>query len=38
MSKKGREGASAVYPEMVYDTPSISSGAQSYLNLVVPQS
>jgi hypothetical protein len=37
MSKKGREGASAVYPEMVYDTPSISSGAQSYLNLVVPQ-
>jgi hypothetical protein len=38
MSKKGREGASAVYPEMVYDAPSISSGAQSYLNLVVPQS
>jgi hypothetical protein len=38
MSKKGREGASAVYPEMVYDTPSISSGAQSYLDLIVPQS
>ena len=37
MSKKGREGATAVYPEMVYDAPSISSGAQSYLNLVVPQ-
>ena len=37
MSKKGREGASSVYPEMVYDAPSISSGAQSYLNLVVPQ-
>jgi len=38
MSKKERSGAASVYPEMVYDAPSISSGAQSYLNLVVPQS
>ena len=38
MSKKGREGASAVYTEMVYDAPSISSGAQGYLDSIVPQS
>jgi len=38
MSKKGREGASAIYSEMVYDAPSVSTGAQSYLNLVIPQS
>lgn len=37
MSKKERQGASAVYTEMVYDAPSISAGAQGYLNLVVPQ-